>query len=78
MNKAEMEAMLKKHDDALYKIPEGSPTGTEPLIAEIRHNVVFRKRTTWSSRVIIWAIPILSSVLVAGKTLIALLKEVTQ
>jgi len=54
---------------ALFDVPEGSPSDTQPLIAELRRVVLAYKRASWATRAIIWVLPTLAGLGVAIKTI---------
>lgn len=57
--------LLRELHDAFLKVPEGSPSGARPLLADIRVVVQAYQRASWVARALIWLLPAIAGVGVA-------------
>lgn len=65
----EESARLAELHEALFNVPPGSPSDEKPLIHELRILVRAYKRTSWMTRMVVWALPTLAGLGVAAKSI---------
>lgn len=58
----EESAILRRIDEALFKVPAGSPKDTKPLIEGMRIMWLAYQRGSWAIRALIWILPAVAGV----------------